>query len=211
MSSTKIAQFSLYIIAGISILVLGFFYVGDSLIDQEAYKAKLAKLEVPAENVPAVATPVPAVDSTAVDSTVVDTVAVNETLPVTTGATPVEEVKFTFMEKLVSNKIDMALIWGYILFIITAIFAVAFPLVQIISHPARLVRALIVFVGVAIFVGLAYMLSSDTPLAIPGFTGTQNSDPVVLKLIDTGLISTYFILGIALLSILYSEVVRYFK
>jgi hypothetical protein len=207
MSSSKIAQVALYIIVGISVLVVFFFYFGDNLIDTQAYEAKLQKMEAPAEKVVNIPLPV-STDSLAADSTLAEQV-----VPVAKPEVqaPADKVSFTFMERMVSKKIDLAIIWGYILFAITAVFALVFPLIQIIAHPARLIRALILLVGVAVIVGIAYMLGSDTPIAIPGFEGTQNKDPHTLKLIDMGLISTYFMLGIALLSIFYSELSRYFK
>jgi hypothetical protein len=60
-------------------------------------------------------------------------------------------------------------------------------------------------------VGVAYMLGSDTPLNIIGYEGTDNKDPQVLRFVDMGLISMYFVLGLTVLTILYSEIARYFK
>jgi len=84
-------------------------------------------------------------------------------------------------------------------------------LVYAIVHPANLVRSLMVLIGVAALIGVSYLLSSGETVEIIGYTGTDNSNPGVLKLIDTGLIFNYFILGLALLSIVYAEIAKYFK
>jgi hypothetical protein len=54
-------------------------------------------------------------------------------------------------------------------------------------------------------------LSNDTPIEIIGYTGTENSDPGTLKMIDTVLFITYMLFGLALASILYAIISRAFK
>jgi hypothetical protein len=122
-----------------------------------------------------------------------------------------EEVNLTFMETLVFNKTDIALVWAYILVIVTLLIALAFSIAFMFSNTRSLVRGLLVLAGAAVLVLVAYLLGSETPLDIIGYEGTDNSDPQVLKLVDMGLISTYFVLGLVVLSILYSEVAKYFK
>jgi len=62
-----------------------------------------------------------------------------------------------------------------------------------------------------VIVVISYLLSKDTPITITGYTGTGNSDPLTLKLIDTVLFITYMLFGLALASILYSVISRAFK
>ena len=122
-----------------------------------------------------------------------------------------EEVSFSFMERLVFNSTDIALIWAYILVIITLIIALVFSLIYMFSNTRALIRGLGVLAGAAILVFLAWLFGSDVPLDIVGYEGTDNRDPQVLRMVDTGLISTYFVLGLILLAILYSEIAKYFK
>jgi hypothetical protein len=68
-----------------------------------------------------------------------------------------------------------------------------------------------VLVGAAILVVISYLLSNDTPIEIIGYTGTDNSDPGTLKMIDTVLFITYMLFGLALGSILYAIISRAFK
>ncbi len=212
MSFSKIASYVLYVVVGITIPILILFYFGDSLVNTEKYQAKLQKIENPVVNTPgsSVVMDLQSADSLSgqSDSTLVESVpaAVETVVPVAA-----EEVSFNFIEKLVYYKMDIAIIWGYILLLIAAITAVVFPLVYAIVHPANLVRSLMVLIGVAALIGVSYLLSSGETVEIIGYTGTDNSNPGVLKLIDTGLIFNYFILGLALLSIVYAEIAKYFK
>lgn len=232
MSFSKLAQIGLYIVVGISVLVIGFFYFGDNLVDIAELEAKVEKMNAPDE---ASAFDFAADMATEVDSTATETdstdlaaeevaegetpegeavEAVVEEEPVVeelAETTEAEEVKLSFMEKLVNKKTDIALGWAYILVFITLIIAIGFSVSQMFTNTKSLVRGLIGLVAVAILIGIAYMLGSDTPLDIIGYEGTDNSDPQVLKLVDTGLIMTYFVIGGILVSILYSEIAKYFK
>ena len=96
---------------------------------------------------------------------------------ITPPAVEAEPVHFTFFETLVYHKTDIALTWGYILVLLTAINCYCFPIIHMFFNPATMVRTLIVLVVVAVLIGGAYMLGSDTPLKIPGYQGTANSDP----------------------------------
>lgn len=227
---SKIAQIALYIVVGISVLVIGFFYFGDNLINMDTYEAKIEKMSAPADgsvgfNFQA---DLAETDTAAVES---DTTATADTLAAGAEETggdmmqqsaPAEEVSgpaeadtekvsLTFMETLVFNKTDIALIWAYILVAITLIVALAFSVGFMFTNTKSLVRGLLILIGAAVLVGVAYMLGSDTPLQIIGYEGTDNKDPQVLRLVDMGLITTYFTLGLIVITILYSEIAKYFK
>ncbi|MFW5820477.1 MAG: hypothetical protein ACOCWA_04255, partial [Bacteroidota bacterium] len=126
-------------------------------------------------------------------------------------AATVDAESLSFMETLVFYRTDIALIWAYILVGITLLIALVFSIAFMFSNTKSLIRGLLILVGAAILVGVAYMLASDQTLRIIGYEGTDNSDPQVLKLVGMGLITTYFVLGLILLTILYSEVAKYFK
>jgi hypothetical protein len=55
------------------------------------------------------------------------------------------------------------------------------------------------------------VLSSDATLDIIGYTGTENSDPGTLKMVDTVLFLTYMLFGLAFGSILYAIISKAFK
>lgn len=222
MSHSKIAQIALYVAMGISVLVIFFFYFGDSLVNTERYEAKVAKLEAPAEMttgfdyqgdmaVEEDSTQVEA--DSAVAEEVVDSAVVEEVKEEVLPAEPMQKeiVRLNLLEKLVYKRTDIALTWAYILVFLTLIVSLGFPLLLMIGNPQGLVRGLIILVAIAVMIGIAYMLGSGDPIHIVGYDGTDNSNPKVLRLVDTGLISTYFLLGLVMLSILFSSVSKYFK
>jgi K+ transporter len=120
----------------------------------------------------------------------------------------VEGTKGTnFAEPLNTN---IALIWAFILFLIALITALVFPLAFLIMNPKRAIRFLIGLGAVAVFIFIAYQLGSDKLLNLINYNGPDNV-PKTLKLVDTGLILTYALMLVALVSILYNEVSKMFK
>lgn len=232
MSYNKLSSITLYVVAAVSVVVILFFYVSPRTVDINELEARVEQLltegvtpdkpeaEVPAE-----------VDSTAVDSVQLasseadsagvaeaDTAAVapvDEEMAMTEVA-PVEVVDLkdhlSNWELMVYKRTDYALGWAYILFVIAAIAALVFPLISIVTDLKAVLRLLAVIGAAAVLILLSYFVfASDTAIDILGYTGTDNSDPVTLKWIGTGLFSTYIIFGVALISILYSEVANLFK
>jgi len=110
-------------------------------------------------------------------------------------------------EPVITGKI---LIWAAILTILTVGLAVIFPIMHLISNPKSAKQFLFVLLGVAILIFIAYSLASNEVLEIPGYIGKDNV-PGTLKFVGTGLILTYILSGLAVLSILYSEISNYFK
>jgi magnesium-transporting ATPase (P-type) len=102
------------------------------------------------------------------------------------------------------------LLWGYFLFGITALAAIIFPIINLISHPKNAKQALIVVAIFAAIILISYALSSGTPLNLPGYKGEDNV-PAKLHMVGTGLYATYFLGGIAFLGILASEIYRIFR
>ncbi len=109
--------------------------------------------------------------------------------------------------------INTNLIWAYILLAIGAGIAVIAGLMHTFSDIRSAKRSLISLLILAAVVIVAYVLASD---AIPQFMGVQKFinngtlTPQVAKMIDTGLIITYIMLGLAVLSIILAPVTRLF-
>jgi hypothetical protein len=203
------------VVAGISLLVVLFFYVGPRTIDYDALEQRVNEAQNPADLTPVV--PLPTVDSTAQDSTAAEAMEAAqdpgafavETTP-DVSAVNLKEVMSGY-EYLVWYRTDIALIWAYILVILTLIASIVFPLIAVLNNPRGLIRLGAVLVGAAVLVVISYAVSSDTPIDIIGYTGTDNSDPATLKMIDTVLFVTYMLFGLALASILYAITSRAFK
>jgi len=202
MISSKIASVVLWVVIAITIITMLIFFAGSNFVNQADFQSKVNKIENPEGGAPgqAIARDLQSADSLGVSSQAVTPVKER-----------VEAVQLTFLEKLVYYKTDVPLIWGYVLLIATILIAISFPAVYIFMHPKNLLRTLLGLVGAAVIIGLAFMVSSGAPMEITGYTGTANSDPMTLKLIDAGLITTYLVFGLTLLSIVVSEIVLYFR
>jgi uncharacterized membrane protein YgaE (UPF0421/DUF939 family) len=212
MPFSKISSIVFFVVVGITIPIMGLFYFGENLVNTEQYEAKVQKIE----NILQKSSPLSFVEdlqSAGSNALKADSTANLNGNNITQNPAPVipDKVIFNFMEKLVYYKMDIAIVWGYVLLIISILIALVFPVIYAIAHPVNMIRILLVLIGILALVGVSYLLSSDKPLEIIGYSGTDNSDPTVLKLIDTGLIINYFVLGFAFLAILYSEIAKYFK
>ena len=212
MAFSKLTRIILYVVAGISLLVVLFFYASPKTVNYGALEVKVERALNPVDMTPA---PLPVVDTTAKDSTAVDeVVAVEEPVSYAIEAADTSidlKEHLSGWELLVWFRTDIALIWSYSLILLTLVASIVFPLIAVISNPKALVRLLMVLAGAAVLVVISYLLSSDSAMSIIGYTGTDNSDPATLKMIDTVLFVTYMLFGLALGSILYAIASRAFK
>ncbi|MFC2138040.1 hypothetical protein ACFLTE_07700 [Bacteroidota bacterium] len=122
------------------------------------------------------------------------------------GGVTAESLGTTYEEK---NFTELYLIWAYILLFITAILAIGFPIIQGVSNPKNLNKTLVPLAATVVVVLAAYFLSSDEKMDILGFGLVD--DPLTLKYSGTMIITVYILMGIAFLSIIYSEVKGFFK
>jgi hypothetical protein len=219
MAFAKLTRIILFVVAGISILVILFFYIGPkSVADYDALVERVDQAVSSPDIAPVAPMPV-------IDTTLTDSVAIAENLAEVQRAeeerlnapvVPVEDLPTvrevtTGWEYLIYFRTDIALIWAYILVFITLLASIVFPLIAVFSNPKALVRLLLVLGGAAVLVVISYLMSKGTPIEITGYTGTDNSDPGILKMIDTVLFVTYMLFGLALASILYAIISRAFK
>lgn len=104
---------------------------------------------------------------------------------------------------------DTLLRWGYILLIAGVIIALASPIIGFISNPKGVVKLLVSLGLVALIAIVSYSLSENTfsevKLQTLGITA-QTSEWV-----GTGLLFTYILATLSLLTILYSSVIKIFK
>ena len=219
MAFSKLTRLILFVVAGISLVVVLFFYIGPKTLNYDALELKVENTLTPMDLTPIAQIP-------EIDTSLTDSVAIAENLAaieraeeeaaiaaaeaLNAPAPDLGEV-LSGWESLVWFRTDIALVWAYILVLLTAIAAIVFPLIAVISHPKALIRLLLVLAGFAVLVVISYVLSNDKPIDIIGYTGTGNSDPGTLKMIDTVLFITYMLFGLALGSILYAIVSRAFK
>ena len=220
MAFSKITRIILFVVAGISLLVVLFFYVGPRTVDDyDALVDRVDEALNPMDMTPSA--PLPVIDTSLTDSAAIaeneaavqratEERAAAEAAALEQSGRSIKDVTSGW-EYLLYFRTDIALIWAYILVLITLIASIVFPLIAVLSNPKALVRLLAILAGAAVLVVISYVLSKDTPIDIIGYTGTDNSDPGTLKMIDTVLFVTYMLFGLALASILYAIISRAFK
>ena len=220
MAFSKLTKIILWVVAGISLIVVLFFYIGPKTVGDYDVMVDRVDDALAGVDITPLA-PMPVIDTSLTDSiAIVENIAAvqqaeEEYFAAATAAAeaPQKTVKelTTGWEALLYFRTDIALMWAYILILITLIAAVAFPLVAVISNPKALIRLLIVLAGFAVLVVVSYLLASDTAMEIIGYEGTGNTDPGTLKMVDTVLFVTYMLFGLALGSILYAITSKAFK
>ena len=216
MAFSNITRIILFILAGISLVVVLFFYVSPKTVDFDGMEYRVLEAQNPVDLTPLA--PLPTVDTTAVaeDGTAIEDTTVAEVAAPAIPMAPPPEPKsasevLSGWELLVWSRVDIALVWAYILILLTAIAAIVFPLISILANPKGLIRLALVLVGAAVLVLISYFMASGTTIDIIGYNGTGNSDPGTLKMVDTVLFVTYILFGMALASILYAIVSKAFK
>ena len=112
-----------------------------------------------------------------------------------------------FEEPVITKTI---LLWAGILVGLTAVLSLAFPIINIVTNPKAAKGTLFTLIGAAVLIFIAWILASDAVLDMPHYEGKDNV-PKTLKLAGTGIFTAYILAGLAILSILYSEIAKYFK
>ncbi|MFA8449904.1 MAG: hypothetical protein ACEPOW_04350 [Bacteroidales bacterium] len=104
---------------------------------------------------------------------------------------------------------DTILIYGYILIAVTAVVAILGSVGNLISNPKGAMTTLIGIAGLIVLVIIAYALAGDSLTAkqVTEYKLTAGDS----KWVGTGIILTYFALGIAILSIVVTNIMRIFK
>jgi hypothetical protein len=110
--------------------------------------------------------------------------------------------------------INTNLVWSYILLAAGAGIALLSGIFQMVTDIGAAKKGLISLGAVAVVAVVAYSLATD---AIPQFIGVDKFiadgtlTPSIAKMVDAGLIATYLLFGIAIISIVWSSVSQIFK
>jgi len=181
MAFSKLTRMILFVVAGISLVVVLFFYIGPKTLDYDALELKVEETLTPMDLTPMA--PMPVIDTSLTDSVAIaENLAAVERAEEEAAAAAIEAMNapapdlgeaLSGWESMVWFRTDIALVWAYILVLITAIAAIVFPLIAVISHPKALIRLLLVLAGFAVLVIVSFVLSKDTPIEIIGYTGTE--------------------------------------
>ncbi len=107
-----------------------------------------------------------------------------------------------------SPLINISIYLTYVLFVIALIAAIVFPLIQTFSDLKKAKGTLIGIVALVGVLLLAFLLS---PAETGPFYDKFGISPTGSKVIGGGLLGTYLVFAGAVISILYTEIVKWFK
>jgi len=104
---------------------------------------------------------------------------------------------------------SMVLTWAYILLALTLAITIIFPIINFITNPKKGKAVLIGLLGFVVLYLIAYSMSSGN---VSGDIYEKfNITAAVSRFIGAMLLMTYFLGGIALLSVIYSGISGFFK
>jgi hypothetical protein len=112
------------------------------------------------------------------------------------------------------NWININLRWMYVLLFLAILLLVFFAVFQLVSE-FQSAKGSLLGIGVMALIFLIGFLfaSKEYPkfFGVEKFIADGTITPAILKIIDTGLISTYIMFGLAILALIYTSLSRYFK
>ena len=117
-------------------------------------------------------------------------------------------------DPVMNSWINNNIIWTYILLAVGAGIALLAGVFQMVSDIGAAKKGLLSLGFIAVIAIVSYVLASD---AIPQFIGVDkfiadgSLTPGIAKMVDAGLIATYLLFGIAVLSVVWSSVSNVFK
>jgi hypothetical protein len=106
------------------------------------------------------------------------------------------------------DSIDIGIYLSYVFVGVALVAAVVLPLVNALKHPAGLVKSLMGVGGLVVLFIIAYSLSGSEVSAKAIAMGVDDAGS---KMIGAGLILFYFVLVVATVGIVFSEISKAFK
>ncbi|MBU2649775.1 MAG: hypothetical protein KKA81_02470 [Bacteroidetes bacterium] len=104
---------------------------------------------------------------------------------------------------------DLLIYWGYILVIITAVITIIFPLVYLLLNLKSSVKFLLILALLVVLGIVSYAFSGNefTALQLEKMEVTADTS----RWVGAGLIFTYILAGLTVISIVYASISRIFK
>lgn len=103
------------------------------------------------------------------------------------------------------------ILYAYILTGIAVVASLIFPVFQMITNPKNAKKSLLGVLALVVVVILAYVFSSAETLNFSGTDMEKFNVPSLLKKVDTGIITTYILVAVAIIAMIYSETSKLFK
>lgn len=115
------------------------------------------------------------------------------------------------VDQLQSSFVGYYLGWAALLLALTAVLAIVFPIISMVTNPKGAIKSLISIVVIVIVIAITYSFSSGELLQLSANYQGSDNVPGTLKLADTGLFTTYAFFGLAILAAIVSEVMKIFR
>lgn len=106
------------------------------------------------------------------------------------------------------DEFDIFLYLGYTLVIIAAVAAIILPLINALGNPQSLLKS---GLGILIIVGLYFLAYAFSGSEVTQEYSKYNVGPDLSKMVGGTLIMGYFLLGFAIVGIVFTEVNKIFK
>ncbi len=106
---------------------------------------------------------------------------------------------------------DENLLWAGILLVLAIFITFIFAIEYIITHPKSIKGAAITLVSAGVLLAISYFFATGDPIPGAKTKTVINSTELVRKWVDVGLIATYILGGVALVSMVFSEIIRAFR
>lgn len=106
---------------------------------------------------------------------------------------------------------NLYILWAYILTGMAVGLALVFPIIQMITNPKNAKKGLMGMVALVVVIAIAYFMSSSELLGITDTALVQYDTPGTLRYAGMMINAVYLLSGLAILSMIYSEVSKAFK
>jgi len=106
---------------------------------------------------------------------------------------------------------NLYIIWAYALTGLAAGFTVIFPVIQMITNPKNAKKSLLGVLALAVIIVISYALASGELLGIIDPELIKYDVPSTLKYAGMMLNSIYLLAGLAIITMIYSEISKIFK
>lgn len=104
---------------------------------------------------------------------------------------------------------DLFIYWGYFLLIFTAVISIIFPIVFLILNPRNSIK---IFIALGLMVIIAIISYSLSQVSFTEFQLEKlGTTAATSKYVGAGLIFTYILAGLTVLSIIYASISKIFK
>ena len=124
-----------------------------------------------------------------------------------TMAISVVVIAYFFWEMKSPSRVNILLIWTYVLFAVAILLTLVFSLVNAASNPKSLRKMALNIGFLVVVLGVAFLLSSSAQTSVTAALPDGPPSAMAMKLTDMALKSAYFLFSITVLAAIFSPVI----